>query len=190
MGNFLRLDSPFVCWVSLGFPDLGYFSTKNIFRKRNIFTFSTIYLIMSMQGRIKHITKEENMEKSEFRKLTSRILRHGGFIAKVNKVSNEYELFEKQADKPTLYCLPVREPAEDGSVENYLCFRVDQPLTEEAEKLYSRLINRFTRLAPSIIITFENELDPVFTDEQLKIIDELVKEYDIEINEGDETNEK
>lgn len=123
------------------------------------------------------------MEKSNFRKITSRILRHGGFITKMNKETKEYELFEAEGDTtPTLYCLPVIEE-EDGKLENYLCFRTEQQLNDNAQKLYDRLVKRFTRLAPSIIITFENELEPVFSDKQIEIIDQMLSDNNIEIKE-------
>lgn len=123
------------------------------------------------------------MEKSNFRKITSRILRHGGFITKMNKETKEYELFEAEGDTtPTLYCLPVIEE-EDGKLENYLCFRTEQQLNDNTQKLYDRLVKRFTRLAPSIIITFENELEPVFSDKQIEIIDQMLSDNNIEIKE-------
>ena len=123
------------------------------------------------------------MDKSNFRKITSRILRHGGFITKMNKETKEYELFEAEGDTtPTLYCLPVIEE-EDGKLENYLCFRTEQQLNDNAQKLYDRLVKRFTRLAPSIIITFENELEPVFSDKQIEIIDQMLSDNNIEIKE-------
>ena len=123
------------------------------------------------------------MEKSNFRKITSRILRHGGFITKMNKETKEYELFEAEGDTtPTLYCLPVIEE-EDGKLENYLCFRTEQQLNDNTQKLYDRLVKRFTRLAPSIIITFENELEPIFSDKQIEIIDQMLSDNNIEIKE-------
>ncbi len=123
------------------------------------------------------------MDKSNFRKITSRILRHGGFITKMNKETKEYELFEAEGDTtPTLYCLPVIEE-EDGKLENYLCFRTEQQLNDNTQKLYDRLVKRFTRLAPSIIITFENELEPIFSDKQIEIIDQMLSDNNIEIKE-------
>lgn len=129
------------------------------------------------------------MEKSNFRKITSRILRHGGFITKMNKETKEYELFEAEGDTtPTLYCLPVIEE-EDGKLENYLCFRTEQQLNDNTQKLYDRLVKRFTRLAPSIIITFENELEPIFSDKQIEIIDQMLSDNNIEIKETNDEAE-
>ena len=116
------------------------------------------------------------MEKTQFRKITSRILRHGGFQVKVNKETQEYEFLDS-SPQPILFCKPITiEEAE--MVENYLCFRVFKKLTESQEKLYKRMINRFTRLAPSININFEDESEPVFTDEQLEKLETLIEEYE------------
>lgn len=112
------------------------------------------------------------MEK-EFRKLTSRILRHSGFIAVVNKETKEYELKLNSESEPVLFCKHL-------IVENekFICFRVNSELSEEASKLYQRIVNRFGRLDPSVQISFENELEPIFTDEQLQVIEEMVKEFE------------
>lgn len=118
------------------------------------------------------------MEKSQFRKITSRIVRHSGFTVKMNKARGEYEFFDSGSPQPVLYCKPIIIN-EAEVVENYLCFRVYNKLTEAQEKLYNRMINRFTRLAPSINISFEDENEPVFNDEQIEEIDKLATEYDI-----------
>ena len=123
------------------------------------------------------------MEKTQFRKITSRILRHSGFTVKMNKETHEYELFDT-SPMPTLYCRPL-QIEEAGVTEDYLCFRVLNKLNETHEKLYKRMINRFTRLAPSINISLEDESEPVFTDEQLEKLDELITEH-----EGESTNEE
>lgn len=125
------------------------------------------------------------MEKTLFRKITSRILRHSGFQVKMNKNTHEYELFDSSPD-PVLYAKPIIIE-EAGVIENYLCFRVYNNLNEHHQKLYDRMINRFTRLASSINISFENESEPIFNDEQLEKIGELLTEYD---TEQGETNEK
>lgn len=121
------------------------------------------------------------MDKVQFRKITSRILRHSGFQVKMNKENHEYELLDSSTE-PTLYCKPIILE-EDGTIENYLCFRVINKLSEGQEKTYNRMVNRFTRLAPSINISFEDESEPVFTDEQIEKIEELLKEQGVEQNE-------
>lgn len=119
------------------------------------------------------------MDKTEFRKITSRILRHSGFITKMDKITKEYELFDKSSPSPTpiLYCRPITI-SEAEVIENYLCFRVENKLNETHEKLYKRMINRFTRLAPSINISLEDETEPVFTDEQIEKLEQLITEHE------------
>ena len=117
------------------------------------------------------------MEKREFRKLTSRILRHSGFKVKMNRLTQEYEFFDNSSPDPVLYCRPILIN-EAEAIENYLCFRVEQELDDNNKKLYDRMINRFTRLGPSINISLENESEPVFTDEQLEKIGELLTEHE------------
>ena len=125
------------------------------------------------------------MEKKDFRKLTSRILRHSGFKVKINKNSGEYEIFDT-SPQPILFCRPVIIN-EAEVIENYLCFRVENKLTETQEKLYSRMKNRFTRLAPSVNISFEDETEPLFSDEQLEKLDQLLTEYDTNEGENNDT---
>lgn len=123
------------------------------------------------------------MEKVQFRKITSRILRHSGFKVKMNKATHEYELYDS-SPTPTLYCKPIimESETQEAEMENYLCFRVLEELNENHKKLYDRMINRFTRLAPSINISLENESEPIFNDEQLDKLGELLEEYE---NKGD-----
>lgn len=120
------------------------------------------------------------MNRTDFRKITSRILRHSGFITKMNKQTGEYELFDNSSPNPVLYCKPIlmTSDTDEAEIENYLCFRVNTALSENNEKIYNRMINRFTRLAPSINISFENEEDPVFTDDEYEILSQIVEEHD------------
>ena len=126
------------------------------------------------------------MEAKAFRKLTSRILRHSGFTVKINKETHEYEFLDKSSPSPVLYCRPITDLNEKAENEYFLCFRVLSDLNEDNKKLYNRMINRFTRLAPSININFENESEPLFTDEQIEKIGKLLDEY----NQGENTDEK
>lgn len=127
------------------------------------------------------------MDRKEIRKLISRLLRHSGFEVKVNKETHEYEFFNNQ-EQPILYCRQVIEEPEQegGEKEVYLCFRVLENLSEENQKIYDRMLNRFKRRAPMININFENEAEPIFTDEQKEKLEQLIEEYN---TEGD-TNEK
>lgn len=119
------------------------------------------------------------MDAKSFRKLTSRILRHGGFNTRSNKITEEYELF-LNSEEPILYCRMIN--IQEGDIlENYLCFRSDRPLNEEEEKLYNRMVKRFTKLGPSINISFEDESKPIFTDEQMDTLESLLDSY----NTGD-----
>lgn len=122
------------------------------------------------------------MDQKAFRNITSRILRHSGFTVKMNKENHEYELFYNSSPQPVLYCKPITLDGEtpEAEIETYLCFRVLEALTDEQEKLYNRMIKRFTRLAPSINISFENETEPVFDEEQLEKLEQLFNEYEIE----------
>lgn len=123
----------------------------------------------------------------ETRKLISRLLRHSGFEVKMNKDSHEYEFF-KDTEQPILYCKTVIEESEDegNNKEIYLCFHVLDNLSEEHQKIYDRMVARFTRCAPDININFENWAEPVFTDEQESKLEELLNEYD---NKGDKVEE-
>ena len=125
------------------------------------------------------------MDKTQFRKITSRILRHSGFSVKMNKTTHEYELFDDGSPTPTLFCKPLTI-TEAEAKEDYLCFRVLTSLDEKQEKLYNRMINRFTRLAPSINISFEDESKPIFNEEQIEKLYDLLTEYD---TEGEPTEE-
>lgn len=127
------------------------------------------------------------MEPKAFRKLTSRILRHSGFIVRMNKKSQEYEFFYNSSPTPIIYCRPITDLNEKAENEYFLCFRVLSELQENPKILYERMIKRFTRLAPSINISLENESEPVFTDEQVEKLDQLLDEYD---NKGENTDEK
>lgn len=124
------------------------------------------------------------MDVKSFKKLTSRILRHSGFITHSNKITEEYELKSAAESEPILFCKMINID-EDGNLENYLCFRAIRKLTEDEEKLYNKMIKRFTRLGPSINISLEDETEPPFTDEQMETLESLIKEYD----KGDENNE-
>ena len=128
------------------------------------------------------------MDRKEIRKLTSRLLRHSGFVVKMNKSTNEYEFFNEGSDQPILYCRQVIEEPEQegGDQEIYLCFRVLESLSEANQKLYDRMVGRFSRRASMININFENESEPVFTEEQEAKLEELYNEY----NQGDNQNEE
>lgn len=127
------------------------------------------------------------MNKTEFRKITSRILRHSGFITKMDRITNEYELFDESSPTPILYCRPIIIN-EAEVIENYLCFRVENKMNEKQENLYKRMINRFTRLAPSINISLEDESEPVFTDEQMEKLEQLITERETKGDANGEEN--
>lgn len=130
------------------------------------------------------------MNKTQFRKLTSRVLRHSGFQVRMNKATKEYELCDS-SPAPFLFCKPIIM-TEAEVTENYLCFRVLNKMTANQEKLYQRMINRFTRLAPSINISLEDESEPIFTDEQFEKLDELLTEHEPkqgEPHEDEQNNE-
>lgn len=114
------------------------------------------------------------MDEQFFKKLVSRVLRHSGFTTRKNKHTGQFELYDG-GPEPILYCQPVLEK-EGESNEYYLCFTISTKLSENSQKLYDRMIKRFTRLGPSINISLENLLDPAFTDEQLEQLEELVNE--------------
>lgn len=117
------------------------------------------------------------MDVKSFRKLTSRILRHSGFITHSNKSSREYELRLATESEPILFCKMI-SIEEGGTLENYLCFRVSHKLSEDEQNLYNKMIKRFTRLGPSINISFEDETEPVFSDEQMNALESLINEYE------------
>lgn len=115
------------------------------------------------------------MDDKFFKKLTSRVLRHSGFTTKINSETKEYELCDESGNDPILLCKPIIHKEEDV-VEYYLCFSLTREFSTNSEKLYQRMINRFTRLGPSIMINLEKLFDPLFTDEELEKIEELVNE--------------
>lgn len=125
------------------------------------------------------------MDVKSFRKLTSRILRHGGFITHSNKLSREYELRLATESEPILFCKMVNIE-EEGTLENYLCFRSVRKLNEDEQNLYNKMIKRFTRLGSSINISFEDETEPIFSDEQMDTLESLINEYE----KGDKNNEQ
>jgi hypothetical protein len=126
------------------------------------------------------------MNEQFFRKLTSRVLRHSGFTAKINRDTKEYELSDESGSGPILLCKPAIDTT-NGESEYYLCFYLTRAFSPEQEKLYKRIINRFTRLAPSVNINLENLFDPIFTDEEMEKIQELVNEKG-EDNEAKQNN--
>ena len=128
------------------------------------------------------------MDDKFFRKLTSRVLRHSGFQVKINRETKQYEIYDESGANPILYCQPLID-REGDTVEYYLCFSLDREFSTKSEKLYQRMINRFTRLAPSVMINLEKLFDPLFTDEQMEQIEKLVDEHDQEKGEHNETEQ-
>lgn len=122
------------------------------------------------------------MDKIQFRKITARILRHSGFITKIDKATKQYIMYNSNTPESLLYCKPIIEETEDGT-ENYLCFTSEGALNTADEALYRKIIGRFSRLAPNVGISFENLNEPAFTEEQEEIVNNLSQEYGITIGD-------
>lgn len=125
------------------------------------------------------------MTNKEIRKLVSRIVRHSGFTVRKDKLTDEYNFSDDSSPEPVLFCKVINLESEKAEMETYLCFRVLEPLTDNRQKLYNRMIKRFTKLAPSFNISFEDESKPIFTDEELERIDSLYDEIEIEGEQHD-----
>lgn len=125
------------------------------------------------------------MDEKYFKKLVSRVLRHSGLTTKINRSTRQYELYHDSSPEPVIYAQPIIE-REDEQLTYYLCFTFPQKLDQNIQNFYNRIINRFTRLAPSLNITTENLDEPIFDDQQMEIIEQLVNENK---GESDETRE-